>query len=107
MVLAKDADEAKVKEDIDEVGTTDTSILNLISRSNEDASEELRSVFLDLIDFTITLPDFYVQLATELTTSYFWVKSNGTDEAKNQREEVRAKAKEVLIKRFSPISNRS
>ncbi len=107
MVLAKFADTDKVKEDINEVGTTDAEILALISRSNEDASEELESVFLGLVDTSGTLPDFFVQLATELTTAYFWVKSNGTDEAKNQREEVRAKARETLIKRFTPVEFRS
>ena len=107
MVLAKFADEGKVKEDINEVGTADAEILALISRSNEDASEELESVFIGVVDTSETLPDFFVQLATELTTAYFWVKSNGTDEAKNQREEVRTKAKETLIKRFTPVEFRS
>jgi len=107
MVLAKFADTDKVKEDINEVGTSDTEILALISRSDEDASEELESVFFRLVDTSGTLPDFFVQLATELTTAYFWVKSNGTDEAKNQREEVRTKAKETLIKRFTPVEFRS
>lgn len=107
MVLAKFADQDKVKEDINEVGTTDTEILDLINRSDEDASEELESVFISVVDTSQTLPDFFVQLATELTTAYFWVKSNGTTDAKNQREEVRAKAKETLIKRFTPVSFRS
>lgn len=110
MVLAKFADTDKVKEDINEVGTTDAEILALISRSDEDASEELESVFFGLVDTSVAvanLPDFFVQLATELTTAYFWVKSNGTDEAKNQRELVRAKAKETLIKRFTPVEFRS
>ena len=107
MVLAKFADEDKVKQDINETGTTDTEILALISRSNEDASEELESVFIGVVDTSQTLPDFFVQLATELCTAYFWVKSNGTTEAKNQREEVREKAKLTLIKRFTPVTFRS
>ena len=107
MTLATFADTDKVKQDIGEVGTTDTEILNLISRSNEDASEELETLFIGLVDTSQTLPDYFVQLATELTTAYFWVKSNGTDEAKNQREEVRTKAKETLTKRFTPVSFRS
>lgn len=107
MVLATFADTDKVKEDINEVGTSDAEILALISRSNEDASEELESVFIGLVDTSAALPDFFVQLATELTTAYFWVKSNGTDEAKNQRELVRTKVKDTLIKRFTPVEFRS
>ena len=100
MAFAEFADTDAVKKDINEIGTTNTDILALITRSNQDASEELESVFFGLVDTSVAvalLPDFFVQLVTELTTAYFWVKSNGTEEAKNQRELVRTKAKETKL----------
>ena len=105
VVLPKFADEELVKEDIGETGTTNTITLDLISRSDEDASSELESLFDGNVDTTVPateLPTWFIQLATELTTSYYWVKENGTEEAKTQREEVRKKAAITLEKRFFP-----
>lgn len=105
VTLPKFADEEKVKEDIEATGTTNTVQLDLISRSNEDASSELESLFFGLVDTSVPvddLPTWFLQLAIELTTSYYWVKENGTDEAKDQREQVRNKAKLTLEKRFFP-----
>ena len=105
VTLPKFADEERVEKDIGEVNTTNTTVLALISRSNEDASSELESLFNGNIDTTVpvdNLPTWFIQLATELTTAYYWVKENSTEEAKTQREQVRTKAKQTLEKRFFP-----
>ncbi len=105
VTLPKFADEERVKQDIEAVATTNTVQLDLIERSDEDASSELESLFNGLVDTTVpvdNLPTWFIQLATELTTSYYWVKENSTEEAKTQREQVRTKAKQTLEKRFFP-----
>lgn len=107
LILPKYGDDTRCLQDIDEVGTTDQNILDLVTRSNEDASLELESIFNGLIPFHLIetaeeLEPWFRQLAIELQVSYFWVKSNNTPEAKTQREEVREKADKILIKRFAP-----
>lgn len=105
LVLPLYGDDTRTLQDIDEVGTTDTNTLDLVNRSNENASSELESLFEGLIDFTVSLselPTWFRQLVIELQTSYFWVMSNNTEEAKTHREEVREKAKITLIKKFKP-----
>lgn len=105
IILPKFADEERVKKDIGETGTSNNLVLDLISRSNEDASSELESLFEGNVDTAVSvedLPLWFIQLATELTSSYYWVKENSTEEAKTQREEVREKAKLTLEKRFYP-----
>ena len=106
MVLPQDADDDLIKEDIAEVGTTNTVILEKIKRANEDATGEMRSLFLNNVDFAATLPDFYVQITTKYATSLFWLKSNGTDQALNQTKEVYAEAERILIQRFLPVGSR-
>ena len=109
VTLPKFADEERVKQDIEAVLTTNLVQLDLISRSNEDASSELESLFTGLVDTSVIvddLPTWFVQLATELTTAYYWVKENSTEEAKTQREQVRNKAKQTLEKRFFPSETR-
>ena len=106
MVLPQDADDDLIKEDIAEVGTTNTVILEKIKRANEDATGEFRSLYLNNVDFTATLPDFYVQIVSKYATSLFWVKSNGTDASLNQAKEVYAEAERILIQRFQPVGSR-
>ncbi len=106
LVLPLFGDDTRVEQDIDEVGTTNQNILDLIKRSNEDASSEMQSVFEGNVDFTGNLPDdlpdFFRQLVIELQTAYFWVKSNNDEAANTIIEGVRAKAKLTLEKRFAP-----
>lgn len=106
MALPQDADDELIKEDIAEVGTTNTVILEKIKRANEDATGELRSLFLNNVDFTATLPDFYVQIVSKYATALFWLKSNGTDQANNQAKEVYAEAQRILEQRFLPVGSR-
>jgi len=106
------ADKDRMEQDIDEEGTPTGNIASLITRSSEDASEEITTTFFELVDTDIAnpgdnLPTWFLDLTTQLATSYFWVKSNGTDEAKNQREQVREMINQALIKRFSPVTVRS
>ena len=108
VVLPKFADEERAKEDIGITGTTNIVVLDLISRSNEDASSELESLFNGNVDTSVPvndLPPWFVQLATELATSYYWIKESNTEAAKTQQEQVRVKAKLTLEKRFFPSSN--
>jgi len=105
LVLPLYGDDTRTLQDIDEVGTSDTNILNLVTRSNENASSELETLFEGNIDFTVQvseLPTWFRELAIELQTSYFWVMSNNTEEAKTHREEVREKARMSLVKKFKP-----
>ncbi len=106
MALPQDADDDLIQEDIAEVGTTNTIILEKIKRANEDATGQFRDLFLNNVDFTITLPDFYVQIVTQYATALFWVKSNGTDASLEQAKEVYAKAERILIQRFQPVGSR-
>jgi len=105
MVLPKFADEEKIKEDIAEVGTTNTVILEKVSRANEDASSEMEALFLNNFD-PDNPEDFFVQITTEYATSLFWLKSNGTDAALNQTKQVYAKAERILRQRFTPVETR-
>lgn len=106
MALPQDADDDLIKEDIAEVGTTNAVILEKIKRANEDATGELRTLFLNNVDFTVTLPDFYVQIVSKYATALFWLKSNGTDQANNQAKEVYAEAERILNQRFLPVGSR-
>ncbi len=107
MALPLDADDDLIKEDIAEVGTSNAVILEKIKRANEDATGEMRDLFLNNVDFTATLPDFYVQITSAYATSLFWVKSTGTDQATKQSEAVYAKAQRILIQRFQPVESRN
>jgi len=57
LVLPLYGDNTRTLQDIDEVGTTDTNILNLVTRSNENASSELESLFEGNIDFTVLVSE--------------------------------------------------
>ena len=106
MALPLDADDDLIKEDIAEVGTTNAVILQKIKRANEDSTEEMRALFLNNVDFALTLPDFYVSIVTEYATALFWVKSNGTEAAIQQATDVYKKAERILIQRFQPVGSR-
>lgn len=106
MVLPQDADDDLIKEDIAEVGTTNTVILEKIKRANEDATGEFRTLFLNNVDFEDTLPDFYVQIVSKYATALFWLKSNGTDQALNQAKGVYEEAERILRQRFLPVGSR-
>ena len=106
MVLPLDADDALIKEDIAETGTTNTVILEKIKRANEDATQEMRALFLNNVDFTATLPDFYVSIVTKYAVSLFWVKSNGTEAAIQQATDTYKQAERILIQRFQPVGSR-
>lgn len=107
MVLPLDADDDLIKEDIAEVGTTNTVILEKIKRANEDATGEFRSLFLNNVDFDATLPDFYVQIVSKYATALFWLKSNGTDQALNQAKGVYEEGERILRQRFLPVGSRA
>ena len=107
MVLPLDADDDLIKEDIAEVGTVNPIILQKIKRANEDATQEMRALFLNNVDFTVApLPDFYIQITTKYATALFWVKSNGTDQANSQAKMVYEEAQRILIQRFLPVGSR-
>lgn len=106
MVLPLDADDALIKEDIAEVGTANAVILEKIKRANEDATQEMRALFLNNVDVTATLPDFYVSIVTKYAVSLFWVKSNGTEAAIQQATDVYKKAERILEQRFQPVGSR-
>lgn len=107
MVLPLDADDDLIKEDIAEVGTVNAVILQKIKRANEDATGQMRSLFLNNVDFTTTLPDFYVQITSEYASTLFWKKSTGTSQAVDQAKEVYEKAEKILIQRFQPVESRN
>lgn len=100
------ADDDRIKEDIAEVGTTNAVILEKIKRANEDASMEMTALFLNNVDTSITLPDWFVSITTEFATSLFWVKSTGTDQATQQSKAVYEKAQRILTQRFQPVGSR-
>lgn len=106
VVIDTYADEDRMKEDVNQVGTTDTEILNLITRSNEDASSRLNAIFLDNVDFN-DLPGWFVDLATRLAVKIYWDKSNGTPESSEKIKEIVEESKQILIKRFFPVTFRS
>ena len=106
MSLPQDADDELIKEDIAEVGTANPVILEKIKRANEDATGQLRTLFLNNIDES-NLPDFYIQLVSEYATALFWKKSTGTAQALEQAKEVYEKAEKILIQRFQPVESRN
>ena len=100
------ADDERIKEDIAEVGTTNAVILEKIKRANEDASMTMGTIFLNNFDPS-NLEDWFVAITTEYATALFWVKSTGTDQAKQQAQGVLEKARNLLIDRFQPVESRS
>ena len=107
MSLPQDADDDLIREDIAEVGNeSNTIITEKIKRANEDATGQFRDLFLNNVDFTTTLPDFYLQIVTEYATSLFWVKSNGTQQSIDMAKGVYEKAERILIQRFQPVGSR-
>lgn len=107
MALPQDADDDLIKEDIAEVGTTNAVILQKIKRANEDATQEMRALFLNNVNFTIVpLPDFYVQITSKYASALFWNKSNGTEAAAKQVTDTYAEAEKILGQRFFPVESR-
>lgn len=106
MALPQDADDDLIKEDVAEVGTTNTVILEKIKRANEDATGQMRSLFLNNVDFTATLPDFYVQIVSQYASALFWNKSNGTEAAAKQVTDTYKEAERILVQRFLPVGSR-
>ncbi len=106
MALPQDADDALIRQDIAEVDDNNDIISQKIDRANEDATGQFRDLFLNNVDFTITLPDFYIQIVTEYATSLFWVKSNGTQQSIDMAKGVYEKAEKILIQRFQPVGSR-
>ncbi len=109
VVIPQFADDDRIKDDIDETGTTDTVILEKITRANEDASMEMQALFLGNVDFTVAvvnLPDWFVQITTEYATALVWKKSTGTSESINQARGVYERAQRILIQRFQPVGSR-
>ncbi len=110
VTIPKFADDDRIKQDIDETGTTNPVILEKISRANEDASMQMGDLFLNNVDTTVavaSLPDWFVQITTQYATALFWVKSTGTAQAVEQAEAVYAKAEQILIQRFQPTGSRA
>ncbi len=105
MSLPQDADDDLIEKDIAEEGTTNQVILNKIERANQDATGQLRNLFLNNID-TTDLPEWYVQIVTEYATSLFWVKSNGTQQSIDMADRVYQRAEQILIQRFQPVGSR-
>jgi len=108
VVIDTYGDEDRIKQDINQVGTTDTEILNLITRSNEDASSRLNGIFLGNVDFNdLDSVPWFVDLTTRLAVKIYWDKSNGTPESSEKIKEVVEEAHKALIKRFFPVTFRS
>lgn len=99
------ADDTRIKQDIDETGTTDTVILEKITRANEDASMEMAALFQNNFDPN-NLEDWFVSITTKYATALYWVKSTGTDAAIKQASDVYRKAERILIQRFQPVGSR-
>jgi len=99
------ADSDRIEEDIAEVGTTNTIILEKIKRANEDASMQMDTLFLNNFDPN-NLEDWFVSITTEYATALFWVKSSGTEAAIKQKDAVYERAKQILIQRFQPVGSR-
>lgn len=70
-----------VYKDIDESGTTDQSVIDLVNESAAQASSEIEAEFIylisDTVPFSTPFPDWFVELANELTVGHFWNKQNG------------------------------
>jgi len=108
VVIDTFADEDRMKQDVNQVGTIDSEILNLITRSNEDASSRLEAIFLGNVDFNdLDAAPWFVDLVTRLAVKIYWDKSNGTPESSEKIKEIVEESKQVLIKRFFPVVFRS
>ena len=59
IAIPKVADENRIKQDINEVNTTNPDILSKISRANEDAAMEMAAIFLN--NFYVTLPPNWLE----------------------------------------------
>jgi len=105
-VLPKFADQARIKQDIAETGTTFQNVTDKIDRADEDASSQMEALFLN--NFNSDEPEpFFVQIVTEYATALFWVKANGTEASIAQAEQVYKKAERILEQRFLPVGSRS
>ena len=78
----------------------------LVSRSNEEISGDLSTVFLNLVDFELDQtkqhPSWLTELANDYATQVFWAKSNGTPEQYELRAQLRKEAEGIKIERFFP-----
>lgn len=90
-----------VYKEIDESGTTDQSVIDLVNESATQASSEIEAQFVFLISDTVPFvspPDWFVELANELTVGHFWNKQNGD---KTILEHAREAIKESRNLRFN------
>lgn len=65
---------------IDEVGTTDQSVLDMVDQSRKQSSSKLEGDFVFLLSDTIpfvNVPEWFVNLDNRLSESIFWQKQNG------------------------------
>ncbi len=107
MSLPQDAEDELIREDIAETADDNDIISQKIKRANEDATGQLRDLFLNNVNFSAsTLPNFYIQIVTEYATALFWVKSNGTQQSIDMAKGVYEKAERILIQRFQPVGSR-
>jgi len=104
-VVPKFADEAQVFKDIDKTAEENQSVDDLVERSNEDASSNLETIFLNNVDFN-NLEGWFIDLATRYTTATYWWKSNGTNEQKEKMEQVKEEAVKINHDRFYPVEFR-
>lgn len=99
------ADQTLVFQDIGKTAGSNTQTDDLVNRSDQKASSDLQTIFLNNVDFD-NVEGWFTELATDLTTATFWYKSNGTTEAQEKVDKILEKAKEINTDRFFPVEFR-
>lgn len=88
---------------IHEESTTDTTVIDSVEESSLQASGELETAFIFLISDTVPFvnpPDWFTQLANELTEAYFWEKQNGNTQ---MLEQVQKKIDNTRVLRYGQV----
>lgn len=98
------ADIQHIKEAINEVGTTDQSVIDTLEQAAKRASAQIESEFVflvsDEVPFDDPVPEFLEELANQLTEAYFWELQNGN---KDLVETALLRIKEQRDRRFNQV----
>lgn len=101
--LPKFADVARVYQDIGKKEGENTERDDLVTRSDEDAAAFLEAEFLNLVNFDLfNEQPWFVDLASDLTSKIFWMKSNNAQDERDAVDTKKTEAKNIKIQRFTP-----
>lgn len=101
--IPKFADINRIYQDIEKIQGENVARDNLVTRAAEDSGTELEAIFLNLVDFDLLNDNpWFVDLATQLATTMYWKKSNGTEAQIQMVKDALDKSQRIKVERFFP-----